>query len=56
MFNFVIEMSTEKALSSCENSDMGICPYRVLSNLEYANDVMLINTDPSKLQAFLDRL
>lgn len=43
------------ALSLCENSGADIYSNRNLFDSEYANDVVLLSKDPSKLQVFLDR-
>ncbi|MBM6549358.1 reverse transcriptase family protein, partial [Streptococcus dysgalactiae subsp. equisimilis] len=57
LFNFVIDMILEIALSSCENSGIQLFPGgSVLSDLEYADDVVLLSEDAGKLQAFLDGL
>lgn len=46
----------EKALLSFENSSINVCSDRKLSYLKYANDVVVLHWNPSKLQLFLDRL
>lgn len=55
-FICVIEMIVLIALSPCENSDINTRLGRKLFGLEYAEDVMLTNEDPDKLQIFLDCL
>lgn len=45
-------MVIEEALSSCENSGIDIPSDSNLSDLEYANDIVLSSKDPSKLQFF----
>lgn len=37
---------------SCENGGKNICLKRKLCDLEYADDVVLLNADPDKLKAF----
>lgn len=37
----------EITLSLCENGDNDICSDNQLSNLEYANNVMLLGEDPA---------
>lgn len=45
----------ENALSSCENKVTDICSGRNFSNLGYADDVVLLRENSSKLQVSLDR-
>ncbi|VDP92221.1 unnamed protein product [Echinostoma caproni] len=47
---------TLQALSSCEDNGIDLLPGGRLSDLEYAEDIVLLSEDPSKLQAFLDNL
>lgn len=49
-------MAIKLVLFSCENSGIDICQDRNLSDSEYANAVMLLSKDPSKLQIHLNRL
>lgn len=44
------------ALSSCGNGDTEICLDRNPSDLEYADDDVLLSEDSSNLQVFLHRL
>lgn len=55
-FKFVFEVIIEIALSVRENDDIDICWEMNLSGLEYADDVVLLNEDPSALQDFPERL
>lgn len=43
-------------LSSCENGDIDICPNKKLSDLRYADDVVLLIEDSNKLQILTDCL
>ncbi|VDP90187.1 unnamed protein product [Echinostoma caproni] len=57
MHQFVdVDLITETALSSCEESGIDLLPGGRLSDLEYAGDVVLLSEDPGKLQAFLESL
>lgn len=53
LFNFIIKTIMAIALSSCDNSSIGIFADRKLSDLEYANNIRLLNEDPSKFPIFL---
>lgn len=44
------------ALSPCENSDIDVYLNAKLSDLEYADNVVLLSEDVCKLQAFLNCL
>lgn len=44
-------MATE--IPSCENSGIEIGSHGKLSDLEYADDVVILSKDPSKLKVFL---
>lgn len=55
-FNFVIEVGVKIALSSYENGNTGICSGKSLSDLECADNLLLLSKDSSKLQIFLDNL
>ncbi|VDP92533.1 unnamed protein product [Echinostoma caproni] len=46
----------ETALSSCEDSGIDLLPGGRLSDLDYADDIVLLSEDPDKLQTFLDNL
>lgn len=46
----------EIALFPCEESDVDICSDRNLFGLEYADDVVLLSENSSKIQVLLDRL
>lgn len=48
-FQLFIQMIMEIVLSSCGNSGIDICSHRKLSDLEYADDVVLLPEDSSKL-------
>lgn len=50
IFNLVIEMIVEIALSLCEDGDIDICSDKNLSDLQNKDDVVLLNEDPSKLK------
>ncbi|VDP68109.1 unnamed protein product [Echinostoma caproni] len=50
------DLILETALSSCEDSGIDLFPGGRLSDLEYTYDIVLLNEDPGKLQAFLDSL
>lgn len=50
--NFVAEMIMKLALFSCEISGIDICSDRNLSDLHYANNVVLLSKDSSKLHVF----
>lgn len=43
LFNSVIEIAMEIALSTCGNSCIGICSDKKPSDLEYADDVVLLS-------------
>lgn len=43
-------------LSPCKNSSIDIRSDRELSDLEYAEDIVLLSKDASKMPIFLDRL
>lgn len=49
----VIDIIMEIALSPCENNDIGICSRRRLSDLECADDVVLLNKDPNKVRVLI---
>lgn len=53
---FVNKAVMETALSSCENSGVDICSNGNLFDEEHADDFVLLNEDPSKLQFSPDRL
>lgn len=55
-FSFAIGIVTVAALSSYENGGIDICPNSNLSELEYADDVVLLSQDSIKLQVFLNHL
>ena len=56
LFNFVVDTLLENALSSCEDSGIELLPGGKLSDLEYADDIVLLSEDPGKLQALLNCL
>ncbi|VDP86820.1 unnamed protein product [Echinostoma caproni] len=54
--NFVLCLITEPTLLPCEYSGIDLLSLSKLSDLKYADDIVLISEDPGKLQAFLDSL
>lgn len=56
LFSLVIQVAMEIALSSCENNEIDICADSTLSDLGYADDIMLLGGDSIKLQVSLDHL
>lgn len=56
LFNLVIDVVIEIALSSSDNSGISIGSNKNLSDLECADEVVLLNEDSTKLQVFLARL
>lgn len=56
LYNFVIAMLLEMALSICENSGIDVFPHRKMTDMEYAVAVVLLSEDPSKFEVFIDRL
>lgn len=56
LFNFVIDLLMETALSGCENSGIDVLPSRPLSDLEYADDIVLFSEDVTKMQNLLNNL
>ncbi|VDP41817.1 unnamed protein product, partial [Echinostoma caproni] len=49
-------MIIETALSSCEDSGIDLLPGGRLSDLQYADDIVILSEDPGKLQGFLESL
>jgi hypothetical protein len=56
LFNFVIDTIFDTALSSCDDSGIEFLPGGKLSDLEYADDVVLLSENTGKLQVFLNEL
>lgn len=54
--NFTNEMGVETAPFSYGEIGIDICSDMELSNLEYADDVLLLSDDPSRLHIFIDPL
>lgn len=52
--NFISEIKIEKALSSCEKNGFDIFSGRKLPGLQYADNVLPLNKDPSETQAFVN--
>lgn len=44
----------DKALFSCDDSDMDICKERNSPDLEDVNDIVLLGEEPGSLKLFLD--
>lgn len=54
--NFSFEVDIEVALSSCENSSIDFCSDEKLSDLQYAEEVLLLSKDSRRLSVFVDHL
>ena len=53
LFNFVMDSLLESAFSLSPHSGVELLPGGTVSDLEYANDVLLMSEDPSSLQDLL---
>ena len=56
LFNFVIDMILELSLSSSNDCGVELLPGGRLTDIEYADDIALLGTDPSKMQLLLSNL
>ena len=56
LFNFVIDMLLEISLPASETSGVEMLPGRSLADIEYADDIALLGSDPSEMQMILNNL
>jgi hypothetical protein len=56
LFNFVVDLLLETALNGSENPGVDILPGDQLSDLEYADDIVLFSEDFSRMQNLLNKL
>lgn len=56
LFSFIAELVMKIVPFSCKNNGNNIHPNRKMSDLEYADDVMVLGIDSSKFHVFLNRL
>lgn len=53
---FVLKIVMVTTLSLCENSNVDACSNSQLSDFEYTEDIVLLNKDPGKFDAFIYRV
>ena len=56
LFNFVIDVILEMSIPTSDAEGVELLPGCPLIDLEYADDIVLLGADPSKMQALLDKL
>ena len=56
LFNFVIDIIMKEALSITETEEVEVLPGASLADLEYADDVALLGTNPETMQNVLTNL
>ncbi|TNN18188.1 hypothetical protein EWB00_010544, partial [Schistosoma japonicum] len=56
LFNFVIDMPLDITLSSSDFSGVDFLPGASLTDLEYADDIVLFGEDADKMQSLLTTL
>ena len=54
LFNFVIDLPTESSLSISDTREVELLPSCPLVDIEYADDIALLGSDPSETQAILN--
>ncbi|VDP92983.1 unnamed protein product, partial [Echinostoma caproni] len=54
VMNFAMDLILEKDPSSCKDNGIDLLPGDKLSDLEYADDIVLLSENPAKLQSFLE--
>ena len=55
LFNFVIDMLME-SLQFSDTSGVELLPGRCLSDIEYADDIALLGSDPTQMQVTLNKI
>jgi hypothetical protein len=56
LFNFVIELLIESSLPASGTCGVELLPGRTLIDIEYADDIALLGSDPLEMQAILNNL